>query len=148
MKTKDFEKFSYPYRLIDVGYEIIDSNITNINGKYTMFFKDERETEKTIKRAISNDMVNWHIEDYIYNLDNQEAEGPFVLETLEEKNYLFADNYREGHIQCGEIATSGYVTNTQPIINNHISQLGEVRHFSIIKITEEEYNKLIEYYKR
>lgn len=139
--TKDFEHFSYPFIFFDVGFTIIDANITMFDGKYYLFYKGEDvERYGALYYAVSDSLScgsNWRLYDdeitSSYNL-----EGPFGLKGLDNKNYLFADAF--------EVAKPYYgLFDSDSKINlKNIKDLNGVHHFSILKITKSEYERLME----
>ena len=147
--TKDFENYSYPFILFDAGYPVIDSNLTFINGKYYLFYKDETAGSKKIQLATSEDLYNnnWDIfENFEYNFYGYDQEGPFVYKNGEDY-FLFADAYRDGFVSYGEVHDNCYDW-WIPEENGELNKLGVIRHFSIIDVTEKEYQRLEEYYGR
>ena len=139
--TKDFERFSYPFIFFDVGFTIIYANITMFDGKYYLFYKGEdAERYGALYYAVSDSLScgsNWRLYDdeitSSYNL-----EGPFGLKGLDNKNYLFADAF--------EVAKPYYgLFDSDSKINlKNIKDLNGVHHFSILKITKSEYERLME----
>lgn len=139
--TKDFERFSYPFIFFDVGFTIIDANIAMFDGKYYLFYKGEDvERYGALYYAVSDSLScdsNWRLYDdeitSSYNL-----EGPFGLKGLDNKNYLFADAF--------EVAKPYYgLFDSDSKINlKNIKDLNGVHHFSILKITKSEYERLME----
>ena len=147
--TKDFENYSYPFVLFDAGYPVIDSNLTFINGKYYLFYKDETVGSKKIQLATSEDLYNsnWDIfENFEYNFYGYDQEGPFVYKNGDDY-FLFADAYRDGFVSYGEFHDNCYDW-WIPEENIEMNKLGVIRHFSIIDVTEKEYQRLEEYYRR
>ena len=138
--TKDFERFSYPFIFFDVGFTIIDANITMFDGKYYLFYKGEDvERYGALYYAVSDSLScgsNWRLYDdeitSSYNL-----EGPFGLKGLDNKNYLFADAF--------EVAKPyyGLFDSNSKIDMKNIKDLNGVHHYSILKITRAEYEKLM-----
>ena len=139
--TKDFERFSYPFIFFDAGFTIIDANITMFDGKYYLFYKGEDvERYGALYYAVSDSLScgsNWRLYDdeitSSYNL-----EGPFGLKGLDNKNYLFADAF--------EVAKPyyGLFDSDSKISLKNIKDLNGVHHFSILKITKSEYERLME----
>lgn len=139
--TKDFERFSYPFIFFDAGFTIIDANITMFDGKYYLFYKGEDvERYGALYYAVSDSLScgsNWRLYDdeitSSYNL-----EGPFGLKGLDNKNYLFSDAF--------EVAKPYYgLFDSDSKINlKNIKDLNGVHHFSILKITKSEYERLME----
>lgn len=138
--TKDFERFSYPFIFFDVGFTIIDANITMFDGKYYLFYKGEDvERYGALYYAVSDSLScgsNWQLyDDEItsgYNL-----EGPYGLKGLDNNNYLFADAF--------EVAKPyyGLFDSNSKIDMKNIKDLNGVHHYSILKITRAEYEKLM-----
>ena len=138
--TKDFERFSYPFIFFDAGFTIIDANVTMLDGEYYLFYKGEdAERYGTLYYAVSNSLScgsNWQLCDdeitAVYNL-----EGPYGLKGLDNNNYLFADAF--------EVAKPyyGLFDSNSKIDMKIIKDLNGVHHYSILKITRAEYEKLM-----
>ena len=139
--TKDFERFSYPFIFFDAGFTIIDANITMFDGKYYLFYKGEDvERYGTLYYAVSDNLScdsEWQIYDNEITGDHN-LEGPFGLKDLDNMNYLFADAF--------EVAKPyyGLFDYDSKINMKNIKDLNEVHHFSILKITKSEYERLME----
>lgn len=139
--TKDFECFSYPFIFFDAGFTIIDANITMFDGKYYLFYKGEDvERYGTLYYAVSDNLScdsEWQIYDNEITGDYN-LEGPFGLKGLDNMNYLFADAF--------EVAKPyyGLFDYDSKINMKNIKDLKGVHHFSILKITKSEYERLME----
>ena len=46
--TRDFEHYSYPGNFFKPGYTVIDGTVLQAQGKYWLFYKDERKAAQTI----------------------------------------------------------------------------------------------------
>lgn len=138
VKTKDFKNFSYPYVLFDAGFSIIDANISCIDGEYYLFYKDEREYEKSIYYAKADTLNgNWLLEGKISN-NEENFEGPFLFkDSIHNRNILFLDAYHSGNVYY-----CNFNENNNTMSKNDSLSNMDIRHFSIIGITKEEYSKL------
>ena len=138
--TKDFERFSYPFIFFDVGFTIIDANITMFDGKYYLFYKGEDvERYGALYYAVSDSLScgsNWQLYDDEITL-GYNLEGPYGLKGLDNNNYLFADAF--------EVAKPyyGLFDSNSKIDMKNIKDLNGVHHYSILKITRAEYEKLM-----
>ena len=146
--TKDFEDFSQPYLYFDAGYNVIDGNVTEIDGKYYLFYKDEDNDD--IYYAISDTLNNpvWDIYDAT-KLNPVICEGPFLLKSeITGENYLYVDAYRNSAIYSS-IADFGEEFSVDVNLSKDIgiTDIGGVRHFSIIEITEKEKMRILDYYE-
>ena len=147
VSTKDFKNYSYPFKLFEANHQIIDSNVTHINNYYYMFYKNEEADSKKIYLAVTDDLYNNHwlqIENFEYNFYGYDQEGPFVYK-IGDDYFLFADAYRDEFISFGEFHDNCYDW-WLPIENEELNKLGVLRHFSIIDVTEKEYQRLVDYY--
>lgn len=139
--TKDFECFSYPFIFFDAGFTIIDANVTMLDGKYCLFYKGEDvERYGTLYYAVSDSLScssNWQLCDGEITADYN-LEGPFGLKGLDNKNYLLADAF--------EVAKPyyGLFDSNSKIDMKNIEVLNGIHHYSILKITRAEYERLVE----
>lgn len=138
--TKDFESFSYPFIFFDAGFTIIDANISLMNGRYYLFYKGEdKEKYGKLYYAVSDDLTcnsNWQIYDVPIS-NNFKLEGPFGLRGIDNDYYLFADAFKLGESYFGLFEFSNKIH--MKIVND----LNEVHHYSILKITKKEYERLM-----
>ncbi|MCF0114809.1 MAG: family 43 glycosylhydrolase [Erysipelotrichaceae bacterium] len=142
--TSDFETFSYPKSFLDTGYSIIDGTIFIDHGRYWMLYKDERKAAQTIYYGYATELskgFNKVYDDTFLSLIKYE-EGPFTFKSKEGKQYLYVDNYPTGKFYVGELVENEgrYVVNW---LEDYQLPEEDVRHGSVIPITEEEYKKLM-----
>lgn len=149
VKTNDFESFSYPNIFFNPNYVVIDQTIFKSNLGYWLFYKDERDGAKTIFHTYSSDLMfdNSIIFDQNFIHQQKNIEGPTVFSTIDGSNtYLLFDNYKNEKIFGIELE----LTDQNQFIPKSELKLtlpqNRVRHPSVIKITENELKKLLEYY--
>ena len=146
--TNDFETFGYPYVYFNCGYNVIDANVTLIDGEWHLFYKNEND--KTIHYAVSDGLNNpsWILNDENDINVGYYAEGPFVIQNYQTKEYvLYADAYKIHEIKSGLIEIDDSVLDIDLKCDDDVTDLGGVRHFSIIPLTQKEYNTVLNYYK-
>lgn len=142
--TKDFINYSMPYIYLDTDYQVIDANVTMIDDKYYLFYKDE--SNGNIYYATSDDILDpvWQIHDD-HKLNEIVAEGPFVLNSKrDDRQYLYLDAYKSNMILRGEIDK---LEDISLEIDEGISTIKGVRHFSIIELTQREKERILDYYE-
>lgn len=147
--TKDFKEFSYPYVFFDTGYKIIDADITLIDGKYYLFYKDEsdRGYGKLYYAVCDNLAYNstWRIYDDVNEaicLDKS-LEGPFALRGIDNEYYFYCDAHEFAQIYNGKLSVDDEKLNVNLSLLDS-SVIDGVHHFSIIKLTDKEYERIKE----
>lgn len=145
--SKDLETMSYPYTLFAPGYEVIDASIIAMNGKYRLFYKDEREGAKTVFYATSSVIDGFKTtndSDFIFH--KKYIEGPFVVETPTE-SYLYVDNYPTATFYVAKFTESEEGLEFEWLPQDQYQLPNDaVRHGSVIPVTTSELDKLINYY--
>ena len=148
--TKDFETFSYPYIFFDTAYKIIDADIELINGKYYLFYKDESDRGYgKLYYALCDRLTSdttWRIYDDVYSdaifVENEKLEGPFAFKDINGTYYLCGDAFGYGEAYYGKINLNGEKIDVD--LNKMTSkQLDGIHHFSIIKLTKKEYERIL-----
>lgn len=146
--TKDFKEFTPAFKYIDAKTAIIDTNIVWDNGWYYRFSKDE--TNKLIIIEKSKELIseNWEsVYSEIFSVF-EGLEGPeaYYIDTLQ-KWCLIADQYRTNGgytpFLCNDLASGEFKQ-----LHNDQYDMGKrkKRHGGVIKITDEQYEKLIEHF--
>jgi hypothetical protein len=89
----DFQTFSEPKELINTGYDLIDGSIIKVgDGDYQMFFKDERNGYKYIRRAWGATTPQGPYEHISEVVANATTEGPTIYHAGG-KYRLIVDHY-------------------------------------------------------
>lgn len=146
--TKDFREFTPTFKYIDAETAIIDTSIVWDNGWYYRFSKDE--TNKVIIFEKSQDLVgkNWEsIYSEIFSVF-EGLEGPEVYYLDGQKKWcVIADQYRTNGgytpFLCDDLASGKFKQ-----LHNDQFDMGKrkKRHGGIIKISDEQAEKLIEHF--
>ena len=147
--TKDFKEFTPAFKYIEREENVIDTDIVWENGLYYRFSKDE--TNKVILMEKSTNLVDGPYEG-IYSKTLAElsgVEGPECYYLKEQKKWcLIVDQYREngGYLPLLCDLSSGEFK----ILDRAEYDLGrrKKRHGGIIRISEEEYSRIVEAYPR
>ena len=151
VSTSDFEEFSYPNSLLNVGYPIIDGTIIDVDGKNYMFYKDERVGATTIFYAQSNDLTKGFGKAYdsLFISPIKQIEGPFIVKNNNEDNYyLYVDYYPKEKFYVAKFTELG--NNADFIwLDESEYQLpnNDVRHGSVVAVTAKELERIIDYYE-
>lgn len=146
--TYDFNEYSYPYIYFNAGYNVIDADIEMIDNQYYLFYKNEDNGEIHYAIADSLNKPTWRIEDSSIINDGYPAEGPFIFyDDINNNSYLYIDSYKENQIHSGFVYKWTETLDAYPDFDEGINEIGGVRHFSIIEITEDEYNRIYNYYR-
>ena len=152
VSTDDFEDFSYPNSLLNVGYPIIDGTIVNVNGKNYMFYKDERVGATTIFYAQSNDLTKGFGKAYdsLFISPVKQIEGPFVVKNNNEDSYyLYVDYYPKEKFYVAKFTSLGSDADFIWLDESEYQLPNEdIRHGSVVALTAKELERIIDYYKR
>jgi len=138
--TKDFKSYSETKLLFEPGFNVIDASILPINGKWTMFLKDETivPPQKNIKIATADNIEGPYNNITQPITGNYWAEGPTVIK-INNEWYVFFDKYTEH--QYGAIKSADLKTWTD--ISDQIKMPRNMRHGSIFRISKQEFEKLL-----
>lgn len=139
--TKDFNTFSDTKLLYDQGFNAIDAVIKKIDGKYTMFVKDETvepTPQKNIRISTSNKMTEGYSPASEAISDNW-VEGPTVTK-IGDKWIVYFDRYRQHHM--GGIESTDLENWTD--ITEKIHFPSGTRHGTFFKAPKSVFEKLLE----
>jgi hypothetical protein len=108
----DFKTFSTPQVLLNTGYDIIDGDIIKVGpGNYQMFFKDERNGYKYIRRASGATTPQGTYGTISGVVANATTEGPTAIKQGNEY-HVFVDHYSNQGV--GVIRSTNIETTTSP----------------------------------
>ncbi len=144
--TKDFKEFSPTFKYIDGETALIDTSIVWDNGWYYRFSKDETNKFIILERSrtlVGEDYEKIHSEllSNFYGLEGPEA---YYLDD-QKKWCLIADQYH-AHLGYTPFLCDDLASGIFKQLHNDQYDMGkrQKRHGGIIKITDEQYAKLIE----
>lgn len=144
--STDLESFSYPKVMLDTGYPVIDMTIFPMNGLYWMIYKDERAGALTVYPGYTSSLEEGFqkVLDWKYLIPERPVEGPTVFQDLETGEYhIFVDNYSDHTFLAGRFTDLSYDSEIDWSDTKALSLPEEdVRHGSVIPITEQEYHAL------
>ncbi|MEA4874391.1 LamG-like jellyroll fold domain-containing protein [Anaerorhabdus sp.] len=148
--TKDFVEFSYPYSFYNPGYNVIDGTVLPLDGKYWLFYKDERKAAQTIFFASTNNIANGfglaYDDKFIFN--QKFIEGPFVAK-VEDEYILYVDYFPQGKFYVSKFTKLGSDMNFEWLDESeYILPNEDVRHGSIIPVTQNELDKIVTNYNK
>ena len=97
--SDDLYTVSFPKRLMDPGYPIIDATLVHSENGFTAFLKDEREPMEEHSQIFRGTGMTWDtitdFSDPVY--ERHQTEGPMVQKAMEKPGwYLFVDDYTRG----------------------------------------------------
>ena len=99
----DFSTYSKPQELINTGYDLIDGSIIKVgDGNYQMFFKDERNGQKCIRRAWGATTPQGPYENISEIVVNATTEGPTIYHAGG-KYRLIADHYSNNGVSVSSV---------------------------------------------
>lgn len=139
-----------PQILYDPGYQSIDADILKLDeNKYWMVFKDERSSGKEIHYATASSLTgSWQDAGMYTDNDLQSPlEGPFLYQLPDDSVVLMADYY-SNNVGYFISMNNNELDNINNFTNNSISRAVNInylspRHGNICKISEDEYNNLV-----
>ena len=141
--TKDFKNFSETKLLYKDEVGILDANITKINGLYHLVYR-----KNGIWVATSKNAQGPYGDAYQLTADN--VEGPYVFPLNDNAGYGIVWDYFGNSAGFGLWTTPDFkewsqITNeTAPFYNDKVEFPAGIRHGSIIGLTQEERDKLLE----
>ncbi|RAV06639.1 LamG-like jellyroll fold domain-containing protein [Paenibacillus sp. YN15] len=152
LRTPDWESFSEAKLLFDPGYRIIDANITCLDGKYHMFYKDEEyvyDRGKEPHPPGNKLAVSDHLEGpYVIASDfitPDFTEGPEILKLQDEETWcLFYDYWAYGKI--GVMQSGNLREWSEELEAGRVHFPYRARHFTVFPVTEEELAVVINRY--
>jgi len=139
--TKDFKKFTKTKLLFEPGFNVIDATIVPDGKQWLMVVKDEtiNPPQKNIKIASAKKIDGPYTNISASITGNYWAEGPTVLRKKNEW-YVFFDRYRDkkyGAVKSTDLKNWEDVT-------YQITMPKNIRHGSVFKISQAEFNKILE----
>lgn len=150
--TKDFKEFSAPFIYVQKNNHVIDMTMIKDNNKYYRFTKDE-----TTKRVIMDCVTN--VEDV--NLsetrdiqcqileETDGVEGPEIYRLPDGRFCLIMDQFASHKGYKPFICTSLEKADFVAVKDNEYSfDLAKKRHGGIIEISDEEYNRMMDFYTK
>lgn len=148
--TRDFKTYSYPGNFFKPGYAVIDGTIVQTQGKYWLFYKDERKAAQTIYYASSSSLADLfgkaYDQDFLFH--HKFMEGPFVLKLNgEDRYYLYEDYYPYERFYVSEFSTLGEDSDLRWLADDQFRLPNEdVRHGSATGVTEKELQRILAAY--
>lgn len=140
--TEDFKSFSEPKLLYKDDVGILDANITNVDGVYHMVYRKNGIWVATSEHA-TGPYSN------AYELTSDNVEGPFVFKLLDDSGYGIIWDYFGNSAGFGLWTSSNFrdwdsITNKNaPFYNEKVEFPAGIRHGSVISISQEEKERLI-----
>ena len=148
--TRDFKQYSYPGNFFKPGYTVIDGTVLQAQGKYWLFYKDERKAAQTIyyasTDALSKLFGEAYDQEFLFPL--RFMEGPFVFPVNgEDQYYLYEDYYPYGTFHVAQFSTLGEDSDLRWLEESEYTLPNEdVRHGSATPVTEKELQRLLQAY--
>lgn len=147
VKTKDFVIFSEASIYMERDHHVIDSTVVVSDGKYFRISKNE--TTKRLEMEVSKSLYDGFTKIESETLDNiYGLEGPECYLLPDEKTWcLIADRFAEG-LGYFPMLTTDLSSGKFNIIDKSEYDLGKSkkRHGGVIRISDDEYNKLTSKY--
>ncbi len=142
-KTRDFTNFTPSKIFFDPGYNVIDATLLEVNGKYYLFFKDERkipEIKKCIKFAVA-DNPEGPFKNVSEPITGNWCEGPSAIK-IGDEYLVYYDHYTRG-VYYGAVRSKNLI-NWEDCSKEMSFPPGH-KHGTIIRIQEDLAIKLLQY---
>jgi hypothetical protein len=149
-RTKDFDKFTKPKKYIERENHVIDTTIIKEKDVYYRFSKDETAKNITLDQSNSLSDENFsYIKSPILE-DIKGVEGPTIFKFNDREEWcLMVDQFasKKGYLP---LVTKNLASGEFQVLNPKDYFLGEnkKRHGSVLNITKEEYDLLIDKWGR
>jgi beta-xylosidase len=133
ISTRDFKTFSDARLFFDPGFNVIDSTVIEDNGRYIMFFKDERlkPVKKNIRMAFAKSAGGPYT-DITDPFTRDWVEGPTAIR-IGPYYYVYFDSYRKPqHYE----AMRSRDLKTWEDITSRLSVPADHRHGTVIRIPD------------
>lgn len=145
--TKDFKSFDEPFIFLDKECDVIDSTIAYEKGYYYRFTKDETDSRIIMER--SSDLIgNYEKIDSPILDELAGVEGPQIYQLPDGETWClivdrFATNKGYMMLQTTDLASGSF-----QIIEEEKYHFGQTkkRHGSVLPITDDEYQHILDYY--
>lgn len=136
--TTDFNAFSLPSVLIDVGFPIIDASIVKDGAHYYCLLKDERspleQYSSVFVGSSAKDFLSFDL--FSQPITDHQAEGPFAIFSGY-RYFLFYDDYTRSQYQIRQIDfTEGFTLTIDDYTN--LETIENISHASAIAVTWDE----------
>ncbi|MCR5605982.1 MAG: glycoside hydrolase family 43 protein [Treponema sp.] len=147
-RTRDFKTFTSPEIYIEKDTHIIDTTIVEDNGLYYRISKDESET-KSIKIDYGDDLdgkftaVKSSDLDAIYGV-----EGPTCYLLPDGKTWCLLADHFLAHTGYAPIVSTDLKSGVFKELEKDCYDMGKSikRHGSVLEITQDDYNRLVEHF--
>jgi hypothetical protein len=143
--SSDLIQFTDPEEFFSTGYSIIDATITDWNNEYYLFFKDERDSGKSIKTAKSSSLAPGSFKVITPNfITDTMVEGPFALKSLtQDQWYLYYDYFNEGGKFGVSVSSDLNAETWTKLAVDQFNLPAGVRHGGSIPVTQEELSAIL-----
>ncbi len=144
-KTTDFRNFTPAKLYIERDSDVIDTTIVEDNGKYYRFSKDETVKVITVEVGDSLQGPFRRLESTMDNVKG--VEGPECFKLKDGTWCLIVDRYAKNKGYCAYMCkdlSTGKFERSHREFNTDVM----FRHGGVIPITEEEYDRLVETYRK
>lgn len=148
--TEDFVTFEKPFILIDPGFDIIDPTMVQYEGRWYTVLKDERNNSSSVptgKKLIWGEADHlsgpWTIHtELAISEDSRNKEGPTIYKDIHSDGYFLAWDYFSNSAMGVAYSKTPNIGTSWKIVDSDIAN--DVRHPSVITITEEEYYRVLD----
>ncbi len=148
--SKDLVTASYPKKLMDPGYPVIDITAVHTASGWTAILKDEREPMEDYSQVLRGTGIAWYAIDQFSQpiYDRHQVEGPMILKSLENENwYLVLDDYTRSAykmLKTSDIETGAF---TELEDTDLMIPLEKPSHGHAIRVTWNELERLTQAYE-
>ena len=145
--TEDFHTFSEPFVYIERKQHVIDTTMVSWNNRLYRFSKDETNSRIVMEKGITPEGDFEKVHSAVLE-ELEGVEGPECYLLLDGKTWcLIVDRFRAGKGYL-PLLTENLESGQFRVPENHQFDMGTTkkRHGSVLRLEEEEYQRLWEYY--
>ena len=148
--SRDLVTASYPVKLLDPGYPVIDITVVHSENGWTAILKDEREPMEDYSQVLRGTGAAWYTIDQFSEpiWKRHQVEGPMILKSLENEYwYVVLDDYTRSAYKV--LKTTDIESGTFTEVNDAdlMIPLEKPSHGHAIRVTWKELERLTQAYE-
>ena len=143
--SSDMYEISYPKKLLDTGFEVIDGTIFKNGYNYSIVLKDEREPMEEYSQLFVgySDSDYLHFDRFDMNyITGHQSEGPFIMHRGGDNYILYYDDYTRFQFKALTFSSMEAHDFKDVPMEEIISSVTNVKHASAMAITYKEYLRM------
>lgn len=143
--SSDMYEISYPKKLLDTGFAVIDGTIFKNGYNYSIVLKDEREPMEEYSQLFVgySDSDYLHFDRFDMNyITGHQSEGPFIMHRGGDNYILYYDDYTRFQFKALTFSSMEAHDFKDVPMEEIISSVTNVKHASAMAITYKEYLRM------